>query len=640
MKYRGLVEFHGPGKTPFFKPLLKVAGKAVEFSKHKSLKASRLEHWVPAFSIAEKAFEAELRVIAPLNQRGFILEYKIKNLGSKSLKALVGAEGAWAGTRVRNNDHYPLRLWRQALQFGGLGTKHLVLMAGGEGPEFAVAISGSEELDIHEFNAGTPPKGAGKWSGKKAELAWDSPKAMFYSVGKNLEIPAGQTRRFGIYFALGLEAVSAGAASVEMRRQGLEAMVDATLRFLNRRIKFTGDSHLDQLLNLNLWFNYFYAMGVTLDSEDFCCLTSRSPHYYVNGAYWDRDSMLWSFPAVLMVDTQRARRMLEYAFGIQGRNIGVHSRFLSGAVLEPGFELDELCAPVIALSNYVKNTGDASLLKETYVKRAIRNVEKVLQGKKHPSLWLYETLSGPDDDFEPMPYLTYGNALVWRLQQALVELKPRMNRDKDVAGHKELAEKVRSAVWKNLTADGPRGKMFLWASDLRGNHRFYTSPPGCLQLLPYFGFCEPSEAVWRNTVSYLHSKEFQYSYAGQPFDEIGCAHAPNPWTLGICNSLLSGQRDRVKGLLEKLEFDGGVACEAFDSKTGKPFSGLAFATCAGFLAWGIWKAFGKGEGRAPEPPQPKPLPLLSSPPSATVQTDRVGAGVLPARRKPTSKKKK
>jgi meiotically up-regulated gene 157 (Mug157) protein len=338
--------------------------------------------------------------------------------------------------------------------------------------------------------------------------------------------------------------------------------------------------------------------------------------------------------------------MLDYAFGIQGKNIGVHSRFLNGTVLEPGFELDELCAPVIALSNYVRNTGDQSLLKEPHVKKSIREVEKTLQSKKHPSLWLYETLSGPDDDFEPLPYLTYSNALVYRLQLALAELKPRMNRDKDVAGHKELAEKVRSAVWKNLTAEGPKGKMFVWSSDLRGKHRFYTSPPGCLQLLPYFGFCEPEEQVWRNTVAFLHSREFPYSFAGEPFAEIGCAHSPQPWTLGLCNRMLSGQREKVRPLLEKCDFDGGIACEAFDSKTGKPYSGLAFATAAGFLAWAIWKAFGKGEGPAPAPAakprqEPERAPIQASLPVPAPQPVAPAPTVAQQQKpKPKSKTKK
>ena len=105
-----------------------------------------------------------------------------------------------------------------------------------------------------------------------------------------------------------------------------------------------------------------FSTGITLDTEELVLVTSRSPRYYVSAAYWDRDSLLWSFPAILDADRELARRMLEYVFGRQQRNIGVHSRFIDGTVLEPGFELDELIAPVLALGRYVEVTGDHSLL--------------------------------------------------------------------------------------------------------------------------------------------------------------------------------------------------------------------------------------------------------------------------------------
>ena len=69
----------------------------------------------------------------------------------------------------------------------------------------------------------------------------------------------------------------------------------------------------------------------------------------MSAAYWDRDSLLWSFPTVVDSDPALARRMLDYVFGRQRRNLGVHSRYIDGTVLEPGFELDELMAPVLAL---------------------------------------------------------------------------------------------------------------------------------------------------------------------------------------------------------------------------------------------------------------------------------------------------
>jgi hypothetical protein len=649
MRHRGPVELHGSDKDAFFRPSLRLGAKAIDLGREKQLKVSRLEHWVPEYSLSDaKTFALQLKVIAPLSARGFILDYSVKNLGSKPLKAFLGAQGCFAGLRARGGDVQKLSLWREARQFSGLAARHLVLASGAAAPEFALAIGASEDLDVMEAAVGSAPKGAPKWAAKSVKVDADSSKGIFWQAGKNLEIKPGETVRFGLYFGLGVEALSAAASCVELRRQGLSSQVDSTLRFLNRRVRFTGDSHLDQVMNLNQWFNYFYAMGVTLDSEDFVCLSSRSPHYHAAGAYRDRDAMLWSFPAVLMIDTHRARRMLDCAFGIQGRNVGARSRFLDGVALEPGFELDGLCAPIIALANYVKNTGDQGLLKDFSVRKVLRNAERLLQGKKHPSQALYETQSGPDGALEPLPYLAYSNVLAWRAQIALAELKPRMGRDQDVAGHKELAERIKSAVWKHFTLDSKLGRTFAWASDLRGGHRFGTAPSGCLQLLPYFGFCEPSEGVWRNTVSYLHSKDYTQSFSGAVFEEIGGAGS-QPSTLSICNRLLSGQRDKAKALLDRMDFDGGIACESFDAVSGKPRTGFAFAAGAGFLAWSLWKAFGRAESvssprLAPQAqPQLPAMPALSAPP-APLPTAAVAKAAktpkAPGKKPPKPKKSK
>ena len=151
-------------------------------------------------------------------------------------------------------------------------------------------------------------------------------------------------------------------------------------------------------------------------------VTSRSPRYYVSAAYWDRDSLLWSFPAVLDADPALARRMLEYVFGRQRRNFGVHSRLIDGTVLEPGFELDELMAPVLALSaiRTPPATGDFW--------RAMRKRRSLCAGKAGPAAppghrALFDLLQ-PTDDERVYPYLTYDNVLVWRALRALAPLYP------------------------------------------------------------------------------------------------------------------------------------------------------------------------------------------------------------------------
>ena len=107
-------------------------------------------------------------------------------------------------------------------------------------------------------------------------------------------------------------------------------------------------------------------------------MTSRSPRYYVSAAYWDRDSLLWAFPAILMADAAYAREILTYVFTRQIRNVGIHSRYIDGTVLEPGFELDELCAPVIALTRYTETTKDETLICEPFVKQGLIRILHIL----------------------------------------------------------------------------------------------------------------------------------------------------------------------------------------------------------------------------------------------------------------------
>ena len=43
----------------------------------------------------------------------------------------------------------------------------------------------------------------------------------------------------------------------------------------------------------------------------------------------------------------------------------------------------------------------------------------------------------------------------------------------------------------------------------------------------------------------------------------------------------------------RTEMDNGIACESVHEETGECTTGEAFATCAGFLAYALDKAFGE-----------------------------------------------
>jgi meiotically up-regulated gene 157 (Mug157) protein len=288
---------------------------------------------------------------------------------------------------------------------------------------------------------------------------------------------------------------------------------------------------------------------------------------------------------VLDADAALAREMLGYVFGRQRRNIGVHSRFIDGTVLEPGFELDELMAPVLALERYVNATGDRSVLADPDVLRGIDGILKKLDAERAEGCELYETFLQPTDDERVYPYITYDNVLVWRALRALGRLfeRPELT---------ERAERVRRAIYDNCIFAGA----FAWSVDLAGGHDVYDEPPGSLLLLPYYGFCAWDDPVYLKTAAMIRSPDYAYSFAGCEIAEIGCPHAPHPWLLSIGNSLLCGRSGEALEHLRRTRLDNGIACESVDEHTGECTTGEAFATCAGFICHALRRAIG-GERR-------------------------------------------
>jgi meiotically up-regulated gene 157 (Mug157) protein len=270
----------------------------------------------------------------------------------------------------------------------------------------------------------------------------------------------------------------------------------------------------------------------------------------------------------------------------------VHSRFIDGTLLEPGFELDELCAPIIALKRYIDATNDTALLKKDCVLEGIDHILRVLRTMRHEKIALYETFLQPTDDLIDHPYLTYDNVLVWYSLNALAEMFASVWPRERFSALTEEAERVKRAIWEHCVFQKDGEKIFAWSVDLCGKWNIYDEPPGSLLLLPYYGFCGEGDPVWQASAKTIRRADYPYSFADCPIAEIGCPHAPYPWVLSISNSLLSGRREAAKQHLMKTRMDNGVACESVDPYTGECRTGEAFATCAGFLAYAIDQAFG------------------------------------------------
>lgn len=562
MQYKGMIEVRGGDDTPLIQPFIRMGQEDVPLT---GLQWSRDRCWIPTLQARAGGSLFSMTVLAPVGERGFAV--KLSLTAGEDTALTWGLRGRWDGSWHCVNEDKAL-----------------------DGVPRCYPSGWNHSL-IFDFRCGVPLFAFAPMSDQETDGDFLAEQgAVSYALSRREEIPSGETRELTFFWGLGFEEVAAATSAKEMLRRGWDWEYRRTVSWLERRMSPMPTSRLTEIYNTNLFFCIFYATGVTLDTEELVCATSRSTRYYVSAAYWDRDVLLWAFPAILDADAALAEQILRYVFGRQRRNLGVHSRYIDGTVLEPGFELDELTAPVIALEAYVERTGRRSILTDSDVQRGIGQILGTLEAMAHPEVPLYETFLQPTDDEIVYPYLTYNNVLVWRALEALARLYPQQ-----YGALAARAQAVKAAVYAHCVFRDREGRAyFAWSVDLEGRHNVYDEPPGSLQLLPYYGFCGSDDPVWRGTVSMIRSSAYAYSFAGQPIAEIGCAHAPYPWLLSLCNSLLCGHAAQAFRELEIMDMDNGIACESVDPVTGACVTGAAFATCAGFLCHSMKIALEEG----------------------------------------------
>jgi len=560
MGAKGMLEMRGMDGEPLLKPTFTVNGQAIVLD---VLAWDRAHYWVPSFTTKSGSLVAKGTILCPLNERAFFYRLQVKNTGTKTTDCGAGLAGCWGQTLHEVNESKPV------------------------GGETYLLKSGWNHHYVMEMRTGLPLFAFAPIYVDDVQEAYekDSDGVFRFALNKTWILAPGEEATIDYIFGLGYEEVAASTSAKELYRRGFDAMYKETCAWLKKRERHIAEPKLHTLLNTNMFFSFFFASGRTLDTEEFVLMTSRSPRYYVSCAYWDRDSLLWCFPAILMADPAYARDILHHVFTRQIRNVGIHSRFIDGTVLEPGFELDELCAPILALENYLKATGDDAFFQEAYVQAGIKRIFSILDTKRHPDIDLYETFLQPTDDVCVYPYLTYDNVLVWRI---LTDLGARLNRA-DLAAQ---AEKVKEAILTHLVKERDGKRFFCWSADLNGKYDIYDEPPGSLLLLAHHGFCKADDPAYLHTSAMIRDPQYPYSFAGKPIAEIGCAHAPHPWVLSIANSLLCGHKATAREHLLRTELDNGIACESVHEETGECATGEAFATCAGFLAYALDKAFG------------------------------------------------
>lgn len=567
MRDRGLLEVAGADGTPVLAPFFEVDGRPCRFEQP-SWQA--MEYWIPTARLATDGLELTLTYCVPAESRAALVRLTLANRRERPLEANLGVRTSWG--RLSRVTYAPAALRGER--------------------RFTVGDTSVFSFVTHDTHFAWALNAPGATTGATA-AAGAEPAV---TAARSFRVAPGETVEATFFLSVGLEENSALHAARVLRekteRDGVDGVIASAADWCRARAGATGHADLDLLMNRNLLFTALYAWGRTLDTEQLVGVTSRSPRYYVSAAYWDRDSLLWSFPALLDIDPALAREALNYALTVQLRNAGTHSRFIDGAVLEDGFQLDQAAAPLIALGAYVRRTGDVEFLAQH--RAALRGLRDRLIGRFDPATGLYSSLQDSQDEFQKLPFITYANALTWQAFEELAALCSRLQEPVGETEAKTRAAALRESILRHCVATPPGAAQPIFASATDGRtHVFTEVPPGSQMKLALIGFVAEDDPVFVRTYDWLHSPAYPFSYSDQPFGLPGSHRVAftTSWSVADHLRLRRGRAQALK-ILRGSGWDGGIITEGIDPRTGvMDRSGRAFATAAGYVADALWQEF-------------------------------------------------
>jgi hypothetical protein len=572
VRYRGLIEAVGVADRPLMAPFVEIAGTRRPLA---NLKWSLRDYWIPTATMEADGVRVKLTYAAPPSSRAAIIRFQVTNLRTAPVRVAPGMDMDWGRTnRVTYSPE--LLSGSRTMSPTPIDTDMEIFKYGTDDTQMAwgFAYVGSQGT-LH-----TGSDNPGLTARHEAELA------------------PGQTLDMHFLIGVGLEEYSAAYAmrvlNKRIDRYGLDGVIEEAANDAHRRTRTTGDPDLDRIMNRNFLFTTYYAWGRAIDTEQFVGMTSRSNRYYVSAAYWDRDALLWSFPGLLDSDPARGREALDYALGIQARNIGIHSRFVDGVVLEDGFELDELVAPIVALASYIDKTHDMTMLEKH--RDVVASLLERLRAQRNPTTGLFETFQDAQDEYVRKPFSIYDNVLAWKALGDLAKIATLEHREKEAASLTSEAAKLKAAIYRYGVLNGAEGAgggpIFAVNATATGGD-FADVPPGSLMKLPPLGFISEDDPLFRRTYAWLHSPHYQYSYSDQPYGLPGSYRLQFTTSWAVADHLrLKTGREQALKILRHSPWDGGIITEGVKADTGVPDrQGLAFATAAGYVAHTICEQY-------------------------------------------------
>jgi len=384
----GSADFAAGIGPPLVRPTLVVDGQRIELAQH-GMAWERALNWLPTFTCSTGNIAIRGTIFAPYGRdadmAGAVYAIALENRGSQSVAVTLSLEGVLGHRQQRVRTARPFDDAHRVSR-----TPDGVVVLEGAALPGVVSLAFSADSDV--------------------DVEVDEARATF-ALRRELRVPAGGRSQAAFYLAAGPERDGARATVGVMRRRGWRELLTATRDALQALEQSTGNEEMDRLINRNLLFSYFYAVGRALDDAHYYLMRTRAPWNGRGLTVRDWEALAWTLPAVQLADAALARELLIRACELHGYAPGQGVHYLDGTLFEPGFSLEGAASYAIAVDRYIRDSEDDQIVEEPVVADTLYLSADDLATRRDRNIPLYSTevtLSGAPTTH---PFTLHGNAV-------------------------------------------------------------------------------------------------------------------------------------------------------------------------------------------------------------------------------------
>ncbi len=545
VEFAGAEGFEEGRGAPLLRPVVTVDGVERELASE-GIAWERSVGWLPTFTCSIGDLLLRGTVFAPYGRdadmAGAVYAISIENRGTTPHAVDVALEGVLGHRQQRVRT---ARAFDDAHRVA-LGDHDTVILEGAAVPGMVAVALGADGPVEREI----PPPAPGE--------------APTFRLRRTFAVAAGETAQCAFYLAVGPERDGACATVGVLRRRGWRTLLTATRDALQQLEQTTGHDAIDRLVNRNLLFCYFYAVGRGLDDAQYYLVRTRAPWHSLGATVRDWEALMWTLGAVQLADPPLARELLVRICELHGYAPGQGVNYLDGTLFEPGFAIEGAAAYPLAVDRYIRAADDDQIVEEPVVAETLYVASDDLAARRDERLPLYSTEVSPSGVPVRYAFTLHGNAVVAAALDVL-----RRTLDEEAAREVEDPAAVRAAIQRHFARDRG-GKAHLAAAvDLAGGADETDDPAASVLWLPMYETLDRDDSLFRRSVRAVHP------------DDGGL--------LRQVARLLGPDGNEVLQWMRRAPLDQGVAATHVDSD-GQATGDGGDAALAGLLASTTWYA--------------------------------------------------